>query len=457
MKISKVMNMKSIRIGCGAGCSYDRIEPAEELIKYGNLDYIVFECLAERTMADNMKAKTRNSKLGYTPMLKERMERMLKLSIDNNVKIITNMGGGNIDEALKVIIDVVRKDNIKGLKVGVVKGDDILKKSEDYAEYELSEEDKCLKDIEENIISMNVYLGSEGVVEALEKGANFVLTGRIADASLFIGPIKYEFEWDTNNKNELGQAALLGHLLECAGQLTGGYAADPGYKDIENLHKLGFPIGEINEKGEFFVEKVKGSGGEVSERICKEQLIYEIKDPSNYITPDAIVDFSEVTFKEIEKDKVEVKNSKMTSYPESLKVCVGYNYGFLGEAEVSFGGENAVEKAKLCEDIIRKRLEIINVKYEDISFHYIGYNSLYKNSIMEEIKAYKPFEIRLRLSVRGKNHSDVLKIIREVDFLYTNGPGGSSGISSNLKELIGITSFLIPREDVDVTVKVVEV
>lgn len=449
--------MKSIRIGCGAGCSYDRIEPAEELIKYGELDYLVFECLAERTMADNMQSKSTNSKLGYTPMLRERMERMLKLAKQNNVKIVTNMGGSNIEEAVKIIIDVAKKDKIEGLKVGIVEGDDILDRIDDYKYFKLVELNKDICDIKDDIISANIYLGSDGVVEALENGANFVITGRIADASLFIGPIKYEFDWNIDDEKELGQAALLGHLLECAGQLTGGYAADPGYKDISNLHKLGFPIAQIDETGKFFIEKVKGSGGEISERICKEQLIYEIVDPSSYITPDAIVDFTEVTFKEIDIDKVEANGCRVIGFPETLKVCVGYHCGFLGEAEVSFGGKNSLKKANLCEDIIRKRLEIIEANCDDVHFDCIGYNSLYKNSVMNEIDTPEPFETRLRMAVRGNKFDDVCKAIREVDFMYTNGPAGSSGISTKVKELVGITSILIPREKVNVKTRVVEV
>lgn len=449
--------MKSIRIGCGAGCSYDRIEPAEELIKYGELDYIVFECLAERTMADNMQSKLKDSKLGYTPMLEERMERMLKIAIDNNVKIITNMGGSNINEAINIIIDIAKKDNIDGLKIGVVEGDDIVEKLDDYKDFKLTGIDKNIGDIKDDVISANIYLGADGVVEALEKGANFVITGRIADASLFIGPIKHEFGWNLEDEYELGQAALLGHLLECAGQLTGGYAGDPGYKDIHDLHKLGFPVAQIDNNGEFFIEKVKGSGGEVSERICKEQLIYEISDPSCYITPDAIVDFTDVTFKETGKDRVVVKGSRVVGFPDTLKVCIGYNDGYLGEAEVSFGGENSIEKAKLCEKIIRGRLEIIGANFKDIQFDYIGYNSLYKNTVMKDIGATKPFETRLRLAVRGNTLDDVCLVVREVDFMYTNGPAGSSGIASRVKQLIGITSVFIPRDEVNIRVRVEEV
>lgn len=449
--------MKSIRIGCGAGCSCDRIEPAADLIKYGNLDYLVFECLAERTMADNMQSKSKDSKLGYTPMLRERMERMLKIARQNTVKIITNMGGSNIEEAVKIIIDVAKKENIEGLKIGVVEGDDIFDRIEEYNDFKLNGLDKCICDIKEDIISANIYLGADGILEALENGANFVITGRIADASLFIGPIKHEFGWNIYDEHELGQAALLGHLLECAGQLTGGYAADPGYKDIPNLHKLGFPIAEIDETGKFFIDKVKGSGGEISERLCKEQLIYEIENPSNYITPDAIVDFTEVTFKEIDKDVVEANGCRAVGFPDTLKVCLGYHYGFLGEAEISFGGKNSLKKAKLCEDIIRKRLDIIDLNYDDVQFDYIGYNSLYKNSIIEEIDISEPFEIRLRMAIRGKRYDDICKAIREVDFMYTNGPSGSSGIYTKSRELIGITSFLIPREDVNVKIKLVEV
>lgn len=449
--------MKKIRIGCGAGCSYDRIEPAEELIKYGNLNYIVFECLAERTMADNMQSKSKNSKLGYTPMLRERMERLLKISLDKNVKIITNMGGGNIDEAVKTIIDVAKTQKIEGLKIGIVEGDDIINQIDKYSKFNLNGSEESVESINDNIISANIYLGADGIIKALKDGANLVITGRIADASLFVGPLQYEFGWTIKDENKLGQAALLGHLLECAGQLTGGYSCDPGYKNIPDLHILGFPIAEIDEFGRFFIEKVKGSGGEVSERICKEQLIYEIENPSNYILPDAIVDFSNVSFKEVEENKVEAMGCKVVGYPDKLKVCIGYHYGYLGIGEISFGGENSLDKANLCENIIRKRLEIIGANYNDIQFDYIGFNSLFKNSIIKELHTSKPYEIRLRMAIRGKDFNQVCLAVREFSFMYTNGPAGSSGSSSTVKDLVGITSFLIPREEVKIKNTIVEV
>lgn len=450
-------NMKKIRIACGAGCSFDRIEPSIELIKYGNIDYLIFECLAERTMSDNMLQKLNNPSLGYTPMLEERMDKLLKLAVDNNVKIITNMGASNIEAAIDIIRKVAREKGIKNFKIGVLQGDDITSKIEKYSKLNLIERKEQVENIENDIISANAYLGHDGIKNLLSLDVDMVITGRVADISLFTGPILYEFNWDKNDLDKLGQSILLGHLLECGGQITGGYFADPGYKDVKDLHKLGMPIGEISEDGEFIISKVDGTGGEISERVCKEQLLYEIKSPFSYITPDGTVDFSNVEFTELEKDKVKVTGCKVVDFSKDYKVNIGYKNGYMGIGEISFGGSNALEKAKLCEDIVRGRLKITMPKIDDMRFDYIGYSSLYDESISELNNEFVPMETRLRMTVRGKDKTEVDRAVREIDFMYTNGPSGSSGIDVRTKIQIGIDNILIPRDSIDIKTKVVEI
>lgn len=448
-------NMKKIRIACGAGCSFDRIEPSEELIKKGKIDYLVFECLAERTMSDNMLKRLENPKLGYTPMLKERMERLLKLALDNNVKIITNMGASNIYEAVKVIEKISKIQEINNYKIGIVEGDDLTYQLDSLKNYRLINSNQTLGSLREKTISINAYLGSEGIKEALNNGANIVVTGRVADISLFTGPILHEFNWSKDEKDKMGQGILLGHLLECGGQITGGYFADPGYKDVKDLHKLGMPIAEINENGDFYITKVENTGGEVSERVCKEQLLYEINNPRNYITPDGTVDFSNVIFNEIGKDKVQVQGAKVIDYPNNYKVNIGYRNGYMGIGEISFGGENSIEKAELCKKIIEGRFDIVKPKIDDFRFDLVGYSSLFDTNISNN--SYKPIETRLRLTVRGETEVEVKKAVREMDFMYTNGPAGSSGISVSTKLQIGIDNILIPREKVNISTKVVDI
>lgn len=442
--------MKKIRIGCGSGgCTYDRLEPAEELIKEGNLDYIIFECLAERTIAAAQKAKLKDPKKGYNPMLDIRMRRILKLAKEKGTKIISNMGGANTEEAVREIIKIAEELQVTGLKIAMVLGDDILYKVKDYYDNILWDDgSKKLSSLDGHIVSANVYLSGDPIKEALDNGADMVITGRIADPSLFVGPLKHEFGWTAADRDKMGQAVLLGHLLECAGQLTGGFYADPGYKDLENLHILGFPIAEIDETGSFIITKPEGSGGAVNTSICKEQLLYEIADPANYITPDAIADFSKVTFKQIGKDRVLAENATSKGEPLDYKVNIGYQNCYEAEAGISFGGSNALNRARLCAEIVEKRMELLGLEVDEFRVDFIGYNSLYKDKISSYINNQVSNEIRLRISARTKDRQTGTAIVREIECMYTNGPAGGAGISSNVEEMLSVENIIIPRDDV---------
>jgi len=440
--------MKKIRIGCGAGCSYDRVEPAVELVLKGNLDYLVFECLAERTIANAQQLKLKDPTKGYTPMLEERMRKILKLAQENGTKIVTNMGGANPSAAVDLVVQIAKELGLKNLKIALVTGDDILDIIDHYKNQRLWKSTKTLGELEGEIVSANVYLGSDAIREALANGADVVITGRVADVALFVGPLKYEFGWENTDFEKMGQATLLGHLLECAGQLTGGYYADPGYKDVPDLHRLGFPIAEMDETGSFIVTKVKGSGGVVNLGTCKEQLLYEITDPANYITPDAIADFSQVKFEQIAENVVRVTGACSKGVPDTYKVNIGYSDCYIGEGEVSFGGLNALNRAKLAAEVIEKRLEIVGANLEEFRADYIGFNSLYRSKISTQFSPDFYSEIRLRVSGRTKTYEDAALVAKEVDYLYTNGPAGSSGITTKVQKVISITNILIPKKDV---------
>ena len=374
--------MKKIRIGSGAGYAGDRIEPAVELMEKGNLDYIIFECLAERTIAIGQQDKMKDPTKGYNQLLEARMRKILKLAKDNHIKVITNMGAANPVAAAEKTAEIAKELGVSGLKIAYVTGDDITPQIEKYYDNDVLELDCKLGDIKESILSTNVYLGAEGIIEALENGADIVITGRVSDPALSIGPLVHEFGWNIkDDADKMGQATLVGHLLECAGQVTGGYYADPGYKDVPDLDRLGFPLIEIDETGKFVVTKVEGSGGLVCEDTCKEQMIYEIHNPERYLTPDTVADFSHVTFTQVGKDRVEAAHATSHGKPETLKVSVGYKDCFIGEGEISYGGMNCMNRAKLAADIVEKRLKLVGVEMEEFRIDYIGYNSLYKSEI----------------------------------------------------------------------------
>ena len=448
--------MKSIRIGSGAGYGGDRIEPAVELMEKGNLDYIIFECLAERTIAIAQEQRLKEPDKGYNELLEYRMERVLPLCKSKGVKVITNMGAANPEGAAKVVKKMAEEMGIKGLKIAAVLGDDIFGEIKSFMDFPVLELKKPLSSIADKLISANAYVGVEGVIEALKANADIIITGRIADPSLTLAPLMYEFGWQETDHEKIGKGIMIGHLLECAGQITGGYFCDPGLKDVENLWNLGFPIAEVGENGDVVITKVEGSGGLVSTATCKEQLIYEIHDPSAYITPDGIADYTGVTMETVGKDRVFITGARGKAKPETLKISMGYKDCFIGEGEISYGGTNAYKRAKLAGEIVEKRLAMQNVKLEEFRIDYIGVNSLYGDQISDSY-AENVNEVRLRVSGRTENRADAVKVANELEALYTNGPAGGGGATKSVKEIVSIASIFVPREVIKMHVKYEEV
>ncbi len=429
---------KTIRIGSGAGYSGDRIEPAIVLAESGNIQYLVFECLAERTIALAQQQRKTNPDGGYDPLLSYRFEKCLSVCKDNGIKIITNMGAANPLSAMEKIKEIAISLGIKNLKIAAITGDDVLNQVKGSG-LPILENGESLDSIDDQIISANAYLGAKPLVEALKNDADVIITGRVADPALFMAPVLYEFNWSLEDFERLGIGTVLGHLLECAGQVTGGYFSDPGYKDVPDLANLGFPIAEINEDGEFFLTKVEGTGGMVTKATCKEQLLYEIHDPQNYITPDVIADFSQVSFEQVKKDKVAVKGGSGKTKTGKYKVSVGYSDSFIGEGQISYGGPGAVSRAQLALDIVKERLKSTGLEHTEARYDIIGVNSLHGNNLSQS----EPYEVRARITVRTSNPEDAKKVGNEVETLYTNGPAGGGGVTKSIREVIAIKSVLL--------------
>ncbi|MBS4535909.1 DUF1446 domain-containing protein [Clostridium sp. D2Q-14] len=449
--------MKSIRIGSGAGYAGDRIEPAIEIIEKGDIDYIAFECLAERTIAIAQQEKMTNPEKGYNHLLEYRMKKILPLCKSKNIKVITNMGAANPEGAAKKVKEIAKKLNISDLKIAAILGDNIYDNISKYMNNKVLETGKSLKELEGEIVSANTYIGAEGIVEALKNGADIIITGRVADPAIFIAPMIYEFNWSFEDYEKIGKGTLAGHLLECAGQVTGGYFADPGYKDVKNLSKLGFPIANVYENGDTVITKVKESGGQVTEATCKEQLLYEIHNPAEYITPDVIANFSKVSIKEIDTDEVKVSGGNGKEKTDTLKTSIGYVDCFIGEGEISYGGPGAYEKAKLAEEIVKDRLKMLNIPVEELRIDLIGVNSLYKDSISDTLGNGTNSEVRLRVAGRTKSNESATFIGNEVEALYTNGPAAGGGATKSVKKIVSIASIFIPRDDINTTILYEEV
>jgi hypothetical protein len=297
----------------------------------------------------------------------------------------------------------------------------------------------------QRVISANAYLGARPVVEALAGGADVIITGRVGDAALFLAPIMYEFGWEWDDWNRLGRGTVVGHLLECAGQVTGGYFADPGYKDVPDLARLGFPLAEVGADGNAVITKVPGSGGCVTLATCKEQLLYEIHDPARYYQPDVVADLSDVTLTGAGPDRVRVEGGRGSARTGQLKVSVGYVDSFVGEGQISYAGPGALTRARLALEIVRGRLEATGVKRTESRFELIGLNALHGDRLAGE---REPYEVRLRVAARTETMAEAVRIGNEVETLYTNGPAAGGGVTKSARELVAMVSTYLPAEQV---------
>lgn len=442
--------MKTLRIGSGAGYSGDRIEPAVELADKGALDYLVFECLAERTIALAQQARLAQPDAGFDPLLSERMRRVLPFVArgreagQKRLRVISNMGAANPLSAAREVRRIAAELGLHGLTVAAVTGDDVLAQLNPE---QLLDNGATVGELGDRLISANAYLGAEGIVEALSADADVIITGRVADPSLFLAPQLFEFGWAQDDWTKLGRGTLIGHLLECAGQITGGYFADPGVKDVPDLARLGFPLAEVDAEGLAVISKVAGSGGRIDTATCTEQMIYEVHDPKAYLTPDVTADFSGVSFSVIAPNEVRAEGAAGRARPETLKVSVGYLDGWIGEGQISYGGPGALARAQLAREVVLERLKITGVVFEDIRAELIGVDSMHGFELGSRASG-EPWEVRLRVAARCADKAEAVRIGNEVETLYTNGPYGGGGATKAVRQVVAVASLLLPREAV---------
>ncbi|HFA59775.1 MAG TPA: DUF1446 domain-containing protein, partial [Rhodospirillales bacterium] len=337
------------RLGCGAGFSSDRLGPAVDLLAEGRLDWLVLECIGERTMAFGHRDRRRDPKAGYNPRLDARMRALLPLCRRHGTRLLSNMGVANPAAAAERTIAIARELGLADLTVAWLEGDEVT----DMVDPDTPLlEGGTVGEAEGRLLAANAYLGIEHLLPALLTGADVVLTGRVADPSLFLAPLVLRFGWESHDWDRLAAGTLVGHLLECGMQVTGGYFADPGRKEVPDLARCGYPLAEVGPDGEAVVTKLASAGGRVSAATVKEQLLYEVHDPTAYVTPDVIADFSRVTVEEVGRDRVRVAGARGRPRPERLKVTLAFDGGWLGEAGVSYAGINAVARAELAREIL---------------------------------------------------------------------------------------------------------
>ncbi len=443
-----------LRIGSGAGYAGDRILPALELAEKGQLHYLVFECLAERTIALAQLERSKHPDRGFDPLLTKRMQAVLRPCMQQGVRIITNMGAANPLQAGHEVLRVARKLGLPQVKVAVVLGDDVLAVlSAQGMALPLMESTKTLASLQDDMISANVYLGADALLPALQTDAHVIITGRVADPALFLAPLMHTFGWAADDWTRLGKGVLVGHLLECAGQITGGYFADPGFKDVRDLAHLGFPIAEVDASGDAVITKVAGSGGCVTTATCTEQLLYEIENPACYLQPDVVADFSQVRLTQIGPDRVQVSGGAGQTRPDTLKVTVGHREGFIADGQMSYAGPGAVARGQLALDVLRIRLNEAGFADCESRYELIGVNTILGDSIMP---ASEPSEVRLRLVMRVATAEHALDVVNEVEAIYINGPASGGGATKTVREVIAVASVLIPRDWVTTSVLVLE-
>ena len=432
--------MRTVRLGSGAGYAGDRIEPAVELAERGAIDYLVFECLAERTIALAQQAKMRDPEGGYDPLLEARMRAVLPACRSRGIRIVTNMGAANPVAAAQRTRALAQEIGLSGLRIAAVDGDDLLDAVREGG-FTLEESGEPVASLGNRIVSANAYLGVAPIAAALAEGADVVITGRVGDPALFLAPLVHEFGWAMDDWERLGRGTLAGHLLECAGQITGGYFADPGFKDIAGLARLGFPIGIVGEDGTVEITKVEGSGGAVTLATCKEQMLYEVHDPARYLQPDVVADFSGVRMAQAGPDRVRAEGATGSPATGLLKVSVGYVDSYVGEGQIAYAGPGALARGQLAREIVRERLALTGVRTSELRFDLIGVDALHGAALSE---GREPYEVRLRVAGRTETMAEAVRIGNEVETLYTNGPAGGGGAWNAAREVVAVQSVLVP-------------
>jgi len=433
-----------VRIGAGASYAGDRIEPATDLAARGQLDYLVYECLAERTIALAQLERLKDPAKGYNDLLDERFRAALPFCKQFGTRVISSMGAANPVGAARHAAHIIQELKLGPMPVAAVIGDDVLQYCLDHrASLQVMETGLPLTSLPGEIVSANAYLGAEPIVQALDRGASVVLTGRVADCSLFLAAMMHEFRWAADDWERLGRGQAAGDMVECGAIVSGGYFADPGYKEVHDLAHLGFPYLEVEPDGSAEVTKLEGTGGVVNRAICTEHLIYEIHDLANYITPDVIVDFSDVRLEEVGKDRVRISGVRGKPRPEHHKVSIGVREGWIGEGEITYAGLGCLERARLAEQVVRERLKISGVQLQELRVDYIGLNSLHGEASLPPREP--PYEVRLRFAGRAANRRDAVKLGNEVETLVGKGPCSSSLPRQYVREVLAIYSCLVPR------------
>nr|WP_316640267.1 acyclic terpene utilization AtuA family protein [uncultured Roseateles sp.] len=433
-----------LRVGCAAGFSGDRLDAAtpvvEALIAAGGPAVLIFETLAERTLALAQLARRSDAEAGYEPLLDDLLRPVLARCLEHKVCIVSNFGAANPQGAARRIAALARELGLRMPRIAVVRGDDLS--GADHRSLLDQALGAAMQGL--NVVSANAYIGAEAIADALLAGAEIVVCGRVADPSLTVGPALAHFGWARDDWDRLARATMAGHLLECGAQVSGGYYADPGYKDVPGLARLGYPIAEIDESGDCTITKPAGSGGRIDAHTVREQLLYEVHDPAAYLTPDVVADISAATVTELGPDRVRLSGVRGHARPIDLKVNVCHENGWLAEAEISYAGARAEARARLAAEVLRERLQGLGPLRVDL----IGVLSVLAGDAEPSSVAGDARDVRLRVALNHAERASAERVGREMTALYTCGPAGGGGVRTALRPRLGTLSCLVPRSQV---------
>jgi hypothetical protein len=437
----------ALLIGCAAGFSGDRTDAAGPVVAAlaaaGRPSVLIFETLAERTLALAQLARRQDPDAGYEPLLDAMLRPVLGTCLQHGIRIVSNFGAANPQGAARRIHALARELGLPRPRIAVISGDDVS--GPDHRAALLAQAGGALAGRE--IVSANAYLGAQAIADALRAGAQIVVAGRVADPSLVVGPALAHFGWAPDDWQRLARATMAGHLLECGAQVTGGYYADPGLKDVPGLARLGYPIAVLDAAGDCLITKPAGTGGLVDQHTVKEQLLYEVHDPAAYLTPDVVADLSHAQVEDLGDDRVRLTGVQGHARPPSLKVNVCFESGWLAEAEISYAGARAEARARLAADVLRERLAPVGRLRADL----IGVASPFGHADGRWLAAQpagNARDVRLRVALRHADRAAAEQLARETVALYTCGPAGGGGVRTQLRPTLGTVSCLLPREQV---------
>ena len=439
--------MQTLAVGCGAGFSGDRVDAGlpvvRTLIARGGPAAMIYENLAERTLANQHLSKRSNPQLGYEPLLELQLRPVLADCLAHGITIVGNFGAANPDGAARLIQRLAQELGLPPPRIAVVRGDDL---SDDAGRVIVQAHLGASFDAA-RFVCANVYQGAFEIADAIRSGAQIVVTGRVADPSLTLGPAIAHFGWGREQWDALAGGTMAGHLLECGAQVSGGYFADPGMKDVPGLDDVGFPIAEIEADGSCVISKADGTGGLVDERTVKEQLLYEVHDPAAYITPDVVADISAAVVQAVGLDRVRLSGVRGHPRTATLKANVFFDGGWLGEGEISYAGPNAEARARLAMDVLQKRMGALLA----LRFDLIGVSSILGddgNRLLQQTTTGQAQDVRLRVAGRHEDVAVVDRLLRELTALWTGGPAGGGGVRVAKRQRLSMQSCLIAREQV---------